>query len=108
MENTPTSIYERLVKLGTDWAEKNAIAELAEENKKTLLSQLSYKSNESSVAARESWAMRHEDYLDHIQWMIEARREANKAKVAYDSAKVWFEAWRTVEANERAANRSAV
>lgn len=108
MQTTPNSIYEKLVTLGNDWADKNAIAELAEENKKTLLAQLARDSGETSMAARESSALGSKEYISHVAGMVEARREANRAKVAYDSAKVWFEAWRTVEANERAANRGAV
>ena len=103
----PRDIYERLERLGTDWANKKAIAEIAEETRKTLLAQLAYKSNESSVAAREQHALRHEDYLDHVNRMVEARREENIARVKYDAAKVWVECERTVAANERAANRSA-
>lgn len=106
-EVTPLGVFERLCLLGEDWAKKNAVAELAEENKKTLLADIARRCNEPSVAAREQAALCDDDYQAHIKGMTEARREANIAKVKYDSAKVWFECWRTMEANERAANKAA-
>lgn len=104
----PTEIHERLVTLGEEWAESQAAAELLEENKKPLLSQLSLECNEQSAAAKEAFSLRHPDYKKHIDVMVKARKAANKAKVRYDSAKVWSELMRTQAANERAANRSAV
>jgi len=104
----PHDIHEKLVTLGEAWAEAQAAAELLEENKKPLLSQLSTESNESSSSAKEMFALRHPDYKSHLEIMVRARKGANKAKVRYDSAKVWVDLLRTQNANERAANRSAI
>lgn len=101
-------IHEKLVTLGEAWAESQAAAELLEENKKPLLSQLSTECNAESATAKEAYALRHEDYKKHLDIMVKARKAANKAKVRYDSAKVWVDLLRTQNANERAANRSAV
>jgi len=38
---------------------------------------------------------------------VEARRQANRARVGYEAIKALFEAQRTVEATSRAAMRSA-
>lgn len=85
----------------------NYAAELLEETKKTLLAQLMAKSSKTSVAAAESEALASDAYDEHIRKMVKCRMQANKAKVGYDSAKVWAELKRTEAANERAANRSA-
>jgi|SRR6185369_5679495 len=103
----PQDIHEKLVTLGEAWAEAQAAAELLEENKKPLLSQLSVECNESSAAAKEAFALRHPDYKKHLDIMVKSRKAANKARVRYDSAKVWVDLLRTLNANERAANRSA-
>lgn len=107
MQFNPTDIYEKLVKLGEEWADTQAAADLLEETRKSVLSQLSTESNETSVAAKESFALRHADYKRHIESMVSTRKAANKARVRYDSAKVFSELMRTAAANERAANRSA-
>lgn len=104
----PKDIHERLVTLGTEWAEENAAAELLEETKKTLIAELMNECNEKSSNAKETYALRQRRYLDHIEGMVAARKAANKSKVRYDSAKVWAELKRTEAANERAANRSAI
>lgn len=104
----PHEIHEKLVTLGEEWAENQAAAELLEECKKPLISQLSTECNEASATAKEAYALRHADYKKHIEIMVKARKSANKSKVRYDSAKVWVDLLRTQNANERAANRSAV
>lgn len=103
----PNDIHEKLVTLGEEWADANAAAELLEENKKPLLSQLSTECNENSATAKESFALRHTDYKKHLEIMVKARKASNKAKVRYDSAKVWVDLLRSQNANERAANKVA-
>lgn len=103
----PDDIYKRLMEAGTEWADANAAAELLEETKHTILSQLSSESDEKSIAAKESFARRHPEFIRHLEGMVNARKTANRAKVRYDAAKVWVECKRTESANERAANRVA-
>lgn len=107
MNLNPNNIYEQLVKAGESWADAQHAAELLEETRKTLIAQLATESNENSIAAREAFAFRHADYKKHIEAMTGSRRQANKAKVRYDSMKILAELKRTEAANERAANRVA-
>jgi len=97
----PNDIYEKLVTAGDLWADCDAAASILEESKKSLLSQLST-DIEGSQAAKESFALRHPEYKAHLEQMVDARKEANKAKVRYESAKMFSELMRTVAANERA------
>jgi hypothetical protein len=72
---------------GEDWADKEAGAALLEKTEKVLLSKLSSSFTGQSEAARDRMARNHSAYREHIGKMIEARKEANKAKVKYESTK---------------------
>jgi len=104
----PNDIHQKLVTLGEGWSEMNYAAELLEETKKTTLAQLTLKSTASSMAAKETEALASPEYDEHVRKMVKARMHANKAKVGYESAKVSVDMLRTQNANELAANRSAV
>lgn len=95
-------IHAKLVAAGETWADEDAAASMLEETKKTVLSQLKTMSKASSDAAKETEAQASDGFKQHLQSMVEARRKANRAKVAYDSMKTWVELWRTKAANERA------
>ena len=105
--DSPQNIYEKLVTLGTEWAELHAAAEILEETKKTLLAQLTLEAEGSSMSAKENHAMASKPYDEHIRRMVLSRKRANTAKVKYDSAKVWVDLMRTKEASDRAATRNA-
>ncbi len=94
--------YDALVRSGEDWADKDAAASLLEESRKSVLAKLKNESGEKSDAAKETLALCHSDYREHLGLMIEARREANRARVRYDSAKVLAEMRRSEESTRRA------
>ena len=94
--------YEALIESGNDWADKDAAANTFEEHKKSVLAKLKNESGEKSDAAKETIALCHTDYLEHITMMVEARRVANRAKVRYDSAKTLAEMRRSEESTRRA------
>lgn len=98
----PQKVYADLVKAGNDWADKDAAASLLEETKKTVLAKLKIEADAPSDAARETLALCHPDYETHVTSMVEARKQANKAKVRYDSAKTLAELRRSEEATRRA------
>lgn len=100
-----TDIYEKLILAGNDWAVKNGNADLLEEGKKIILAQLG-RNIDSSMAAKEAYALSSAEYKEHIEKMVEARTAANKAKVEYESRKAWVDIMRTNAATERAANRN--
>lgn len=102
----PDNIHQKLVELGLAWADDNAAADLLEETKKTLISHLAA-DLEGSQTAKESYAIRHPEYREHIISMVDARHKANRSKVRYDSAKVWADLMRTKAATERAAMGTA-
>lgn len=95
-------VYDALIKSGDDWVERDYAANLLEETKKSVLAKLKNEAKGTSDAARETLALAHPDYLEHIGVMCAARRDANKAKVRYDSAKTLSELRRSEESSRRA------
>ena len=103
----PQSVYERLVRVGSDWADKEQAANLLEGSLKSVKAKIALQHKDCGCGVAEA-EMRAEDdyeYKEARKTAIEARTEAIKAKVCYHAAQAYIDAWRTVEASERAANR---
>lgn len=94
--------YATLISSGEDWADKNAAANLLEETKKSVLSRLKNESGAKSDAAKETEALSHPEYQQHVETMVEARRVADRARVKYDSVKILTELRRSEESTRRA------
>ena len=95
-------IYQQLIDAGEDWADKDAAASILEETKKTVLASLMQEAEASTMAAKEATALSSPVYGLHLTRMVEARREANRARVRYDSAKTLSELRRSQESTRRA------
>lgn len=107
MTLNPNHIYQTLVEAGDEWADANSAADLLEEVKKTVLSEIALHCEEKTSAAKETYALSHPDFKEHIHKMVEARRIANRKKVKFDGLKLLAELRRTESANMRAADRHA-
>lgn len=103
-EIDPDKIVHRLQTLGRDWADKDAAASLLEENRKSIRSQLAvdYLREAGSASMAEKLAEADEMYREHIKVMVEARKQANIAKVNYDAGRVWVDLKRSLESTRRA------
>ena len=102
----PNAIYEKLSTAGTEWADRLADAELLEGALKSQLAQLTIEAKgleSCSMAEAKELALSSSGYRDAQVAAIEARRQANRARVQYDSAKAWCDASRTHEATQRVA-----
>ena len=97
----PEAIYQKLVDAGMEYADKDAAANILEETKKTLLAEI-MQGFQGSNAERERCALADTTYKHHLKTMVAARREANRARVRYDSARVLAEMRRTQESTRRA------
>ena len=104
MKFDPTEIAERMRLAGEEWSDLDAAANMLEETRKSVLAELMNQA-EGSMAARESEALADPVYKLHITNMVTARKEANRARVKYDTAKAWVELVRTSEATKRAELR---
>ena len=96
----PEGIYRSLLEAGEDWTDKEAAADLLEETRKTVLAEL-MQGLQGTAAERERNALADPAYRLHVTNMTAARREANRARVKYDSAKVLAELRRTQESTRR-------
>ncbi len=100
MDFAPESIYRQLLQAGEEWVDKDAAAELLEETKKTVLAELMGQV-QGSAAERERLALANPAFKLHVTNMVSARKEANRARIRYDAAKVLAELRRTQESTRR-------
>jgi len=97
----PDKLHARLVELGEEWADCQAGADLLEETRKAVLAQLTIAADGKSIAEREAKALASPEFALHVQAMVNARKNANKARVNYDGARVWIDMVRSIEATKR-------
>lgn len=93
--------FHELEKSGLYWADCDAAASMFEENKKTVLADLM---NEGAgpKTEREMRALSSNVYKEHLEKMVAARKEANRARVSYEARKVLAEMRRSEESTRRA------
>ncbi|MEE4247360.1 MAG: hypothetical protein V2I33_18275 [Kangiellaceae bacterium] len=105
--SAPESIEQSLVKAGTDWADAQQVADVTEEAKKATFSAavIRFKREGMSVSEAEHNARLDSEYKAAAESHAQAARDATAARVVYRAKEAKFEAWRTIEANHRAAAR---
>ena len=89
---------------GLEWADQNAAANLLEEARKSTLAQLVVEkmARGSSNAKAEQQARTDEKFKKATKNMLEARRHAERAHVAYKVAQAAIDLYRTEMATRRA------
>ena len=97
----PDKIRERLAEVGEEWADKDAAANLLEETKSVLLAELMLAADGTSKADREMHAKANAAYRLHITNMVTARKDANRARVRFETGKMWAELRRSQESTRR-------
>lgn len=103
----PGKIVNELIEAGERWAELDAAASLLEDTKKTLLATLVNEYEDTLGGARgtktkaESLALSDRRYKEHLEAATKAREEAHKARVKYDSGKIYVELQRSITATIR-------
>ena len=95
-------LFHKLTLAGDDWADKQAAYNILEDTKNAVLAKLMTKSQATSVAAKEIEAKASDEFTAHVKATQEAMKAALKAKVNYESIKIWIELRRSVEATRRA------
>ena len=95
-------LYHKLTEAGNEWADAQAAYNVLDDTKHTVLAKLTLSSGATSVAAREVEARASEEFINHVKATQEAFAKSLKAKVKYDSMKIWIDLQRTAAANERA------
>jgi len=100
----PDRIAAELERLGMEWADKHAAACLLEDTEKAVLAEAAadHRAHCKSQAEAESRARYDRKFTDHVKAMVEARREANRARVRFEAFKAKVELLRTNAATDRA------
>lgn len=107
----PAALANEVIALGEEWADMDAAASALEETRKTVLakrtlefiegSQSLGKARGMSVAQAETNALADPTYETHLELMVEARKNANRARVRYDLGRMRLELLRTHQATLR-------
>lgn len=100
----PDKIAAEHRKRGDEWADTDAAYRALDEASKSILAEIKgdYLGSCKSATEAETRALASNRYKDHLAALAEARRAANRARVAYDTYKAWLELKRTQAANTRA------
>lgn len=97
----PLKLQNEIIRAGEDWADKEAAASLLEETRKSVLAKCMNDAASTSIAGKEMHALADPEYRQFVEGMVSARKAANKARVRYDSAKIYAELQRTAESTKR-------
>lgn len=105
----PETLVEKVISAGEDWADKDAAASALEETKRTLLAALAMEYASKPTASgkplpqtqAESRALSDVRYKEHLEHMVQARRQANRARVRYDLGRMKLELMRSWMATAR-------
>jgi hypothetical protein len=90
---------------GKDAAVARAAYEYAERHLKVVLAHASAKSNATSQGQRDQDALRSEDYLSALESFEDVAAAYFIARDRRDAAIAIIEAWRSIQANERALGK---
>lgn len=99
----PDQVAHELSKRGKDWSDKDSAFRALDEATKSVLSECIADQNEDkSHAAKETSARTAPKYREHLTAVAEARRAANRARVDYDTYRVWIDLKKEEQWNRRA------
>lgn len=98
----PNRIAHELSERGLVWADADAAFRALDDTTKSVLSEAMAKSVEKSNAAAETDARHSQMFKMHLEALADARRTANRARVKFDTYKVWIELMRSKESSRRA------
>lgn len=87
---------------GEVWAEKEAAAQLLEDTKSAVMAQRQAALGDIPVNRAEQTVKASKDWSIHIEHIVNARKEANLAKIELEALRMEFTEWNNKEANARA------
>ncbi len=92
-------------RLGEDWADKEAAAQLLEDTKSAVMAQRQAALGDMPVNRAEQVVKASSDWYEHVTKIVEARKAANLAKVQLEAIKIQYNEWNNAEANARTEKR---
>jgi hypothetical protein len=99
------ALSDKLWEVGQDWADKDAAASMLEEAKSAYLSQMMAKLGDIPVSHAEREVKASDEWMEYITKMVEARKEANLAKLKVDFIRMKSGEQQSKEATARAEMR---
>lgn len=84
-----------------EWVEAEKTAALYEETKTSVLSQMMMKLGEMPVSKAEMRVKASDDWREFIEKMVDARAQANLARVRMKWTELRFAEWQSADANAR-------
>lgn len=102
MSYDPLKIYNKLVEIGSEWADKKAAFQILDDMTKTILAERISEMEGGSMAERTEKAKADKMYTAHLRGLGEARREYLMAEVKWKSAQMYADAKRTEQSTKRA------
>ena len=107
----PNDVYRTFIETGNAMAEAQYGYRQLDDQTKSILAQNTMMAKDvdgvKSMSEAKEIALAAVSYRDHLGDVAKAQLVYLKAKVKYEACKALFDSQRTVEATERAANRSA-
>lgn len=96
-------MYDALVRAGEEWADSKSASLALEETQKPLLSTIAVEFLDAGKSAAESErrALADPRYRQHIDAMVKARKQADRAYVRWIAAQAFGDHARTAEATKR-------
>ncbi len=78
------------------------------EKRKSVKAELMQKSLEKTESAKESWAYSHDDYVQHLDRLRIAVYDYELIRVQMMACELKIEAWRSLEATNRAIDKAHI
>lgn len=101
--NQPFSEQFRLA--AEDWVEKEAAASLLEDSKSSVMAQRQAALGEMAVNKAEQIVKASPEWVEYVEQTVEARKQANFAKVKMEWCRMRFQQEMSEQANSRAEAR---
>jgi hypothetical protein len=100
-----TSISEQFRLSAKEWVDLSAAADMLEESKSATLSQMMMAKGDMPVSRAEMIVKASTEWQDYISKMVQARKDANLAKVKLEWLRMRFSEQMSLEATERAERK---
>ena len=103
--NSNQPLSQQYLEAGHTWARLDAAARMLEEGKTTYLAQQKALLGDKPDSHAEREVKASDKWSDYIKNMVNAKTEANKAKIDLEFVKMKFWEWQSEGANNRAGSK---
>lgn len=87
------------------WVDAEAAAQLLEDTKSSVLAQMILKQGDISHNKAETLSKASAEWVEHVEKIVDARKEANLRKVQMEFLRMKFSEWQASDANQRSERK---